>query len=205
MQCVPLLPILALASACSRGWSWERGRRASSTKLRLIATSPCETEVLSNFFFTATMARRRGKAARRSAYLQGATEDLSCSSERIMRCPCLPPWSVTKKAASPSVDRAILQPPVRRSFSKLLIGIQRLLAAKCFVPIGVKMAGDGGLHLVERILQLIVFSFFLSGSLLQVCFIVLYFRLYFKVQSVNCIHRWYNECIFGVLRGPSPF
>jgi hypothetical protein len=80
---------------------------------------------------------------------------------------------VTEEAASPSADLAFLLPPVWRPFLKLLTGIHRLLAAKRFIPNGVKTSGDGGLHLVERILDLIVLFFFLSESLVKVCWTML--------------------------------
>lgn len=80
---------------------------------------------------------------------------------------------MTEEVASPSADLAFLLLPVWRPLPKLLAGVQWLLTAKWIVPGGVKMTGDGGLHLVERILDLIAFSFFLSGSLVQVYWTVL--------------------------------
>jgi hypothetical protein len=74
---------------------------------------------------------------------------------------------VTEEAACPSVDMAFRLPPVWRPFLKLLAGIRGFsqVATKWFIPNGAKTTGDGGLLLVERILDWIAFSFFRSRSL----------------------------------------
>jgi hypothetical protein len=47
-------------------------------------------------------------------------------------------------AAPPGVVLALLQPPRWRPLSELLVGVFRLLAAKWYVPGGVKATGGGG-------------------------------------------------------------